>query len=88
MLARYDWGNAPALRRLLTTGTELRPFPVPVLDACHKAAQELYAEMSTRSPSFRKALDSQRAFAADQLVWWQAAENFYDTYMISRRPQN
>src|SRR3954468_5451951 len=36
MLARYDAGNPPALKRLLASGTQFRGFPTPVMDACLK----------------------------------------------------
>src|SRR5262249_47740351 len=44
MIGKYDTDNVPALRRLIANGTQLRPFSKEILDACYKAAQELYAE--------------------------------------------
>src|SRR4249920_423239 len=44
MLAKYDHVNAAALKRLIANGTVLKPFPIPVMDACYKAANELFAE--------------------------------------------
>ena len=38
MLAKYDAQNPPALRRLVAGGTQLRPFPKAVMEACYKAA--------------------------------------------------
>ena len=35
MMAKYDAQNPPALRKLVAGGTQLRPFPKPVLDACY-----------------------------------------------------
>src|SRR6266511_1817513 len=42
MQAKYDAVNPGALRRLVAERTQLRPFPQPVMDACLKAANELY----------------------------------------------
>ena len=56
MLAKYDAVNAPALKRLVAGGTELRGFPLPVLDAAYKASEELYSELSAKSPLFKCVL--------------------------------
>ena len=42
MMAKYDAQNPPALRKLVAGGTQLRPFPKAVMDACYAAAAELY----------------------------------------------
>jgi TRAP-type mannitol/chloroaromatic compound transport system substrate-binding protein len=85
MLAKYDTVNAPALRRLIGTGVQLKPFPLPVLDACYKAAQEHFADLASQNPLFKKALDSTNAYRAEQLPWWQIAEYSFDSYMIGLR---
>ena len=52
-MSRYDTLNVQALRRLVAGGAQLRPYPREVLTACHKAAQETYAELgdATRASS-------------------------------------
>jgi TRAP-type mannitol/chloroaromatic compound transport system substrate-binding protein len=82
MLAKYDAVNAPALRRLVASGTELKAFPLPVLDAAWNAANELYGELSARSPLFKKGHDSMIAFRQEQYTWWQVAEYAFDSYQI------
>jgi TRAP-type mannitol/chloroaromatic compound transport system substrate-binding protein len=82
MLAKYDAVNAPALRRLVAAGTEIRAFPLPVLDAAAKAADELYGELSARSPIFKRGYDSMVAFRQEQYSWWQIAEYAFDSYQI------
>ncbi len=82
MLAKYDAVNAPALKRLVASGTELRGFPLPVLDAAAKAADELYAELSAKSPLFKKGYESMAAFRQEQYTWWQIAEYAFDSYQI------
>jgi TRAP-type mannitol/chloroaromatic compound transport system substrate-binding protein len=82
MLAKYDAVNAPALRRLVAAGTEIRAFPLPVMDAASKAADELYGELSARSPIFKKGYESMSAFRQEQYTWWQIAEYAFDSYQI------
>jgi TRAP-type mannitol/chloroaromatic compound transport system substrate-binding protein len=85
MLAKYDAVNAAALKRLVANGAVLKPFPVPVMDACYKATNELFAEIASKDPHFKKTLDSMNAFRREQLPWWQIAEYAFDTFMISTR---
>jgi TRAP-type mannitol/chloroaromatic compound transport system substrate-binding protein len=52
MLGKYDTDNVAALRRLVANGALLRPFSREILDACYKAAQELYAETAAANAKF------------------------------------
>jgi TRAP-type mannitol/chloroaromatic compound transport system substrate-binding protein len=85
MLAKYDAVNAQALRRMVGSGTELRLFPQPIMEASLKAANELYGELSQKSPDFKKAYDSMVAFRNDVLPWWQVNEFQYDAFMVRTR---
>src|SRR5690242_17406097 len=58
VLGRYDAGNPPALRRLVSGGAQVRAFPQEVLESCYKAANEVYAEHSASNPLYKKLLDS------------------------------
>jgi TRAP-type mannitol/chloroaromatic compound transport system substrate-binding protein len=82
MLARYDAQNPQALKRLVANGAQLRPFSEGILDACQKAANELYAEISAKNEDFKKHWDSTKAFRADQYLWLQVADATYDNYMM------
>ena len=55
MQAKYDAANPAALKRLVAAGTQLRPFPPSVMDACLKASLELYNEVSATNADFKKA---------------------------------
>ena len=57
MQARYDALNPPALRELVANGAQLRSFSAEILEACFKAAEETYAEMSGENADFAKAYD-------------------------------
>jgi TRAP-type mannitol/chloroaromatic compound transport system substrate-binding protein len=82
MMAKYDVVNAAALRRLVALGTELRPFSEAVLDACFKASNETYAEISAKNESFKKIYEAMKVQRADNYLWFQLSENTYDTYMM------
>ena len=85
MLSRYDAGNPAALKRLVAGGAQLRAFPRPVMDACHKAAMELYSETSEKNPRFKKLYDHYSRFMEDQVLWFRVAEGNYDNYMQTGR---
>jgi TRAP-type mannitol/chloroaromatic compound transport system substrate-binding protein len=79
---KYDAQNPQALKRLVANGAQLRPFPADVLEACYRAAGEVYAETSAKNADFKRAFDAVSAFRADQYLWWQVAEYGFDTFMI------
>ena len=85
MQAKYDNGNPAALKRLVAGGAQLKPFPNDVMEACYKAALEVYAETSAKNPIFKKMHDSYFAYRNDQYLWWQVAEYTYDNFMIRQR---
>jgi TRAP-type mannitol/chloroaromatic compound transport system substrate-binding protein len=85
--ARYDARNPQAIKRLVAAGAQLRPFSQPILEACLKAANEIYGEISARNADFKKVYDNMLAFRNDEYLWWQVAEFTYDTFMIRTRPR-
>ncbi len=87
MVPKYDAGNPPALRRLLAAGTELRPFPRSVLEACFNEAYKFYDELAAKDPKFKKIYDSLKAFRADENVWFRVAENTFDNFNFSMSAQ-
>ncbi len=84
-LAKYDALNAAALKRLLGQGVQLRAFPQEVLEACYKAANEIYAGLSNTNPHFKKMYESLTAFRSDSLLWMQVAELGFDSFMMRMR---
>jgi TRAP-type mannitol/chloroaromatic compound transport system substrate-binding protein len=85
MQARYDALNPPALKSLVSQGTQLRGFSNEVMEACQKATLEVNAENAATNPDFKKILEHYQAFRNDQYLWWQVAEANYDNYMIRSR---
>jgi TRAP-type mannitol/chloroaromatic compound transport system substrate-binding protein len=80
MPAKYDAQNPPALRRLVASGTKLRPFPRAVLEAAEKAAYELYAELGVKSAHWKRIYPEWKKFRDEQFLWFRAAESTYDNY--------
>jgi TRAP-type mannitol/chloroaromatic compound transport system substrate-binding protein len=82
MQAKYDARNPAALKRVVAGGAQLRPFSPEIMQACFKAAQEVYAETAAANPTFKKVHDQHMAFRGDQFLWWQVAEFNMDNFMI------
>jgi TRAP-type mannitol/chloroaromatic compound transport system substrate-binding protein len=80
MISKYDAINPPALKRLVGGGTKLRPFPKPVMEACEKAAYEVYEELSTKSAHFKRIYPGWKKFRDEQFLWFRVAESTYDNY--------
>ncbi len=85
MAARYDMQNPQALKRLVASGTQLRPFSNEILEASLKATNELWAEISAKNADFKKAIEAMQAYRSDQYLWWQVAEYTNDSFMIRSR---
>ena len=86
MLARYDAGNPEALKKLLEARkTKLQAFSPAIMEACLKAALEVYAEVSAKNADFKKVWDSLLPFRNDQYLWWRVAEYTYDDFLVRNR---
>jgi TRAP-type mannitol/chloroaromatic compound transport system substrate-binding protein len=83
VLAHYDAANPAALRRLVDGGTLLRSFPTEVTDACLRAANEVYAEISAENADFKTIADSMIAFRDDAYRWFPLADGAYDAFMAA-----
>ena len=74
-----------AIKRLIASGTQLRSFSPEIMDACAKAAKELYEEIGAKNPTFKKLHDHMMAYRNEQILWQQVAEFNYDAYQIRSR---
>ena len=83
--AKYDARNPGALRRLVATGAQLRPFPQEVMEAALKAASDVYAEIAGKNPDFRRIYEAMKTFRNEEYLWFQVAEYTYDNFMIRAR---
>ncbi len=82
MLQKYDYLNPAAIKRLVAAGAKLSPFSPEILSACFDKANEVYAEMETTNPTFKKIWDSIKAFRGEYYLNAQIAEYNYDTFMM------
>ena len=82
MLAKYDYKNTGAIKSLVANGAQLRPFSQEILSACFDKSNEVYAEMTSTNPGFKKIWDSITAFRKDYFLNAQVAEYNYDTFMM------
>jgi TRAP-type mannitol/chloroaromatic compound transport system substrate-binding protein len=87
MLAKYDFRNPAALRRLIAGGAQLRPYPDDVLKAGFDAANALYATIAAENPDFKTIWEAQTAYRNEANLWNQVAEYTFDTFMIRNRPR-
>ena len=85
LTAKYDAKNPAALRRLVASGAQLRPFSQEIMDAAFKASNEIYDDLSAKSPDFKKLYESLRNFRNEEYLWFQVAEYSFDNYMIRSR---
>jgi len=85
MQAKYDAQNPAALRRLIASGTQLRPFPRAVLEAAEKASYEVYEEMSGKSAHFKRIYGDWKKFRDEQFLWFRVAEQAYDNYTFNSK---
>ncbi len=85
MVANYDTKNPDALKRLIASGTQLRLFPRPVMEACEKAAFELYDELSEKSPHWKRIYPAWKKFRDEQYQWFRVAEYGFDSFAYSPR---
>jgi TRAP-type mannitol/chloroaromatic compound transport system substrate-binding protein len=85
VLGKYDQGNPPALKRLIASGAQLRPFPQDIMEASYKAANDVYAGLSQTNPHFKKLYDSLLAFRSESYQWMRVAELGFDSFMMRVR---
>jgi TRAP-type mannitol/chloroaromatic compound transport system substrate-binding protein len=82
MQAKYDAQNPIALKKLISEGAQLRAFPQDLLQESYKSAGMLYAELSEKSPFFKKLLEHQIEYRNSAYQWWQIADFSYDALML------
>jgi TRAP-type mannitol/chloroaromatic compound transport system substrate-binding protein len=85
MQAKYDAVNPAALKRLVGSGTVLRPMPRPVMDAAFKAANDLYADLSAKNQNWKKVYEDWVKFRNDEVLWFRVCEREFDSFMASQK---
>ena len=85
--ARYDALNPAALKQLTAEGAILRPFPLEILRAAHRATEEQLEALATASSRFRKVYASWKPFCDAQHLWFRIAENSFDRSASLQPPE-
>jgi TRAP-type mannitol/chloroaromatic compound transport system substrate-binding protein len=85
MQAKYDGRNPGALKQLVAAGAKLHAFPKDVMEASFKAAMELYAELNTTNPAWKKIYEDYSNFRRDQNLWFRFTENRFDDFMQAQK---
>lgn len=88
MVAKYDASNPAALRRLVASGTILRPFPKSVLEACETAVVQLHEELMEKSAHWKRIYPAWKKFRDEQFLWFRVAESSYDNYVFQSKIRN
>ena len=58
-----------------------------MLQACYKAAFDLYDETAARNEAFKKVYEGFRAFRDTQFQWFRVAENTFDNFVYFQQAQ-
>lgn len=81
MLARYDARNQAALQSLLKQGVQLRPYSKEILDAAQNAANELFADFSSKDPDFKAVFDNWAPFRDNVRAWNKINEASFTNFV-------
>jgi len=85
MQAKYDAKNPNALKELVGAKTRVLPFPKDVMDLAFKEAMELYEDVSSKNPNWKKVYDDYAAFRKDQNLWFRFTEMKFDAFMQAQK---
>ena len=81
--SRYDALNPQAIKRLVGSGTQLKPFSRAILDACYKTTQDVYAETAAKNAEFKKLHDHYFGVQRDLVAWQRVTENTFNDYIAN-----
>ncbi len=82
MLAKYDMKNPTALKELVASGAQLRPFSEDILTAAFAAANEVYSELSGENEWFKRQYEAILPYRNDWYLYSQTSEYTFDTFMM------
>ena len=84
-LAKYDARNSTALKTLVGSGTKLFRFPKDMLDQSFKASVDIYGELSSTNPAWKKIYDDFVTFRRDSNLWFRFTEAAFDDFMQAQK---
>ncbi|MDO5703979.1 MAG: TRAP transporter substrate-binding protein [Paracoccus sp. (in: a-proteobacteria)] len=82
MVASYDFKNPTALKELVASGAQLRPFSEEIMAAAFDASREVYEEISAQNEWFKRQWDAMKPYLNDWYQYAQTAEFTYDYFMM------
>ncbi len=85
MLAKYDYRNPAALKTLVGSGTKLFRFPKDMMESSFKAAGDVYAELNTSNPAWKKIYADFSAYRRDANLWFRFTEAGFDDFMQAQK---
>jgi TRAP-type mannitol/chloroaromatic compound transport system substrate-binding protein len=84
MLARYDARNNEALERLLSSGTQLRPYSQEILAAAEKAAFELYDDFAAKDADFKAVYEPWKQFRDRIYAWDKLNQSSFTNFVYGQ----
>lgn len=87
MMAKYDFKNPDALKRLVGNGVKLHAYPVELMRKAQDAAFDLYEEEAAKNPAFKKIYEPWKKFRAEIMLWHRFAEHTYSSFAYSNPPK-
>lgn len=83
--ANWDYKNPGALKSLVSQGAKLHAFSNDIMAAAFKATQEVYAELNTSNPHWKKIYADLNTYRGNANLWFRFTEARFDNFMQSQR---
>jgi TRAP-type mannitol/chloroaromatic compound transport system substrate-binding protein len=84
MQARYDARNNEALQRLLSSGTQVRPYSEEILQAAQKAAFSIYDEFAAKDADFKAVYEQWKQFRDRIYAWDKLNQGSFTNFVYSQ----
>jgi TRAP-type mannitol/chloroaromatic compound transport system substrate-binding protein len=84
MQARYDARNNEALQRLLSSGTQVRPYSEEILQAAQKAAFAIYDEFAAKDADFKAVYEQWKQFRDRIYAWDKLNQGSFTNFVYSQ----
>lgn len=85
MQAKYDVRNPQALKRIVAGGVQLRHLPRDIVETAYTRSWEMYEDLASKNPRWKKVLDAYVRFRDDQIQWARFSESGYDNMVAAVR---
>ncbi len=84
MLARYDAKNVASLKKLVDSGTQLKPYSPAIMEAAEKAAFQLYDESAAKDADFKRIYESWKEFRTGIYGWHKINEAGFTNFVFAK----